>query len=92
MLNGRDRAKLAAAAADLPGAARWPSTSPTTPPSARPIDGFEAERGPIDILVNNAGVQHRAPLEDFPAEDFERLLRSQRLRASSTSARRARGT
>jgi len=39
------------------------------------IDGFEEATGPIDILVNNAGVQHRAPLEDFPPEDFERLLR-----------------
>ena len=28
--------------------------------------------GQIDILVNNAGMQHRAPLEDFEAEDFER--------------------
>jgi gluconate 5-dehydrogenase len=26
--------------------------------------------------VNNAGVQHRSPLEDFPAEDFERLFRA----------------
>ncbi|KAA9006960.1 SDR family oxidoreductase [Histidinibacterium aquaticum] len=40
------------------------------------IDGYEAESGPIDILVNNAGMQHRAPLEDFPAEAFERLMRT----------------
>ena len=32
--------------------------------------------GPIDILVNNAGIQHRAPLEEFPAEAFERLMRA----------------
>jgi len=32
--------------------------------------------GPIDILVNNAGIQHRAPLEEFPADAFERLLQS----------------
>jgi gluconate 5-dehydrogenase len=38
------------------------------------VDRFEAEVGPIDILVNNAGMQHRAPLEDFPAEAFERLM------------------
>jgi NAD(P)-dependent dehydrogenase (short-subunit alcohol dehydrogenase family) len=31
---------------------------------------------PIDILVNNAGMQHRAPLEEFPAEAFERLLQT----------------
>ena len=38
------------------------------------IDEFEANIGPIDILVNNAGMQHRAPLEDFPPEMFEKLL------------------
>jgi gluconate 5-dehydrogenase len=40
------------------------------------IDGFERDRGPIDILVNNAGMQHRAPLEDFPADRFEALLQT----------------
>ena len=40
------------------------------------IDDFETKVGAIDILVNNAGMQHRAPLEDFPAEDFERLLQT----------------
>ncbi len=40
------------------------------------VDGFEAAGKPIDILVNNAGIQHRAPLQDFPAEAFERLLQT----------------
>lgn len=40
------------------------------------IDGFEATTGAIDILVNNAGMQHRAPLEDFPADAFEKLLQT----------------
>lgn len=40
------------------------------------IDGFEAATGAIDILINNAGMQHRAPLEDFPAESFEALLQT----------------
>lgn len=26
--------------------------------------------------MNNAGMQHRAPLEDFPAERFEQLLQT----------------
>lgn len=38
------------------------------------VDYIEAEIGPIDILVNNAGMQHRAPLEDFPEEMFERVM------------------
>jgi len=32
--------------------------------------------GGIDILVNNAGMQHRAPLEDFPLDAFERMLKT----------------
>ncbi|WP_425100145.1 SDR family oxidoreductase [Tropicibacter sp. S64] len=40
------------------------------------IDGYEAGHGPIDILVNNAGMQHRTPLEDFPADAFDRLMRT----------------
>ena len=32
--------------------------------------------GSIDILINNAGMQYRNPLEDFPSEMFEQLLRT----------------
>ena len=39
------------------------------------IDGFEKRTGAIDILVNNAGMTHRAPLEDFPVERFDQLMR-----------------
>jgi gluconate 5-dehydrogenase len=42
---------------------------------AAAIDRFEAEIGSIDILVNNAGMQSRAPLEDFPVENFDALMR-----------------
>lgn len=40
------------------------------------IDGFETDQGAIDILVNNAGMQHRTPLEDFPPDAFDRLMRT----------------
>lgn len=40
------------------------------------VDAFEAETGAIDILVNNAGMQHRTPLEDFPADKFDLLLQT----------------
>lgn len=74
VLNGRDAAKLAAAAATLPGA-RVLAFDATDHAAARAaVDGFETDIGPLDILVNNAGMQHRAPLEDFPPEAFERLL------------------
>jgi gluconate 5-dehydrogenase len=74
LLNGRDRAKLEAAAAEIPGS-RILAFDVTDHDTVRGvIDDFEATVGPIDIAVNNAGVQHRTPLEDFPAADFERLL------------------
>ena len=30
--------------------------------------------GACDILVNNAGIQHVAPIEDFPAETWDRII------------------
>ena len=42
---------------------------------AEAIDGFEAEIGSIDILVNNAGMQFRAPLEEFPIDRFDFMMR-----------------
>jgi gluconate 5-dehydrogenase len=40
------------------------------------IEYCEAELGPIDILVNNAGMQFRSPLEDFPADKFDQVMRT----------------
>ena len=40
------------------------------------VNKFENEIGSIEILVNNAGMQHRTPLEDFPPEIFEQLLKT----------------
>jgi 3-hydroxybutyrate dehydrogenase len=34
----------------------------------------EAEFGQVDILLNNAGIQHVAPIEDFPNEQWERII------------------
>ena len=75
VLNGRDIGKLEAAAQDIGGDTRILAFDVTDHAVARAaIDRFEADIGAIDILVNNAGMQHRAPLEDFPAEAFEKLL------------------
>ncbi|MEJ6395867.1 SDR family oxidoreductase [Gymnodinialimonas sp. 2305UL16-5] len=80
VLNGRDKAKLDAAAAELEatGATVQKLAFDVTDHDAvrDAIDGFEAEIGAIDILVNNAGMQHRTPLQDFPADAFEKLLQT----------------
>jgi 3-hydroxybutyrate dehydrogenase len=34
-----------------------------------------AELGGPDIIVNNAGIQHVAPIEDFPADKFEAIIK-----------------
>lgn len=77
VLNGRDSGKLADTVRTMPAGTRMLAFDVTDHAAARAaINRFEAETGPIDILVNNAGMQHRAPLEDFPADAFERLLQT----------------
>jgi 3-hydroxybutyrate dehydrogenase len=38
------------------------------------VDALVRSQDRVDILVNNAGVQHVAPLESFPLEEWQRLL------------------
>ncbi|WP_028745441.1 SDR family oxidoreductase [Rhizobium mesoamericanum] len=76
VLNGRDMGKLAEAAVGIRGAKKLAFDATDHEAVRSAVDGFEAEVGPIDILVNNAGMQHRTPLEDFPADAFEKLLRT----------------
>jgi gluconate 5-dehydrogenase len=76
VINGRDRARAEAAAARIPGAEVLVFDVTDHDAARAAVDGFEAGGKPIDILVNNAGIQHRAPLEDFPAEAFERLMQT----------------
>ncbi|TGT63764.1 SDR family oxidoreductase [Mesorhizobium sp. M00.F.Ca.ET.170.01.1.1] len=76
ILNGRDPAKLAAAAAQIPHALTLAFDATDHEGVRAAIDPFEQAHGPIDILVNNAGMQFRTPLEDFPADAFERLLQA----------------
>jgi gluconate 5-dehydrogenase len=76
VLNGRDVDKLSAAAGQIAGATTLAFDATDHMAVRTAVDEFEAQVGPIDILVNNAGMQHRAPLEDFPADAFERLLQT----------------
>ena len=38
------------------------------------IDEIEKTSGPIDILINNAGYQFRGPLENFPVDEWRKIL------------------
>jgi 3-hydroxybutyrate dehydrogenase len=39
------------------------------------VDRAAREHGRVDILINNAGLQHVAPIEDFPEEKWEHIVR-----------------
>jgi 3-hydroxybutyrate dehydrogenase len=39
------------------------------------VRSVEEQWGAIDILINNAGLQYVAPVENFPAEKFEQLIK-----------------
>jgi gluconate 5-dehydrogenase len=44
--------------------------------AARDLGAAGHQIGPVDVLVNNAGMQFRTPLEDFPADRWEQLLKT----------------
>ena len=80
VLNGRDTGKLEQAAASLRTAglvvevAAFDVTEPAAVTAG--IAALERDHGPVDILVNNAGIQRRGPLEDFAAETWHELMRT----------------
>ncbi|OBZ93468.1 gluconate 5-dehydrogenase [Pararhizobium polonicum] len=77
VLNGRNREKLAEVTSIMGGKTRQLAFDVTDYAEARcTIDSFEREVGAIDILVNNAGIQHRSPLENFPEDAFQQLLKT----------------
>jgi 3-hydroxybutyrate dehydrogenase len=39
------------------------------------IDSAAAKYGTIDVLVNNAGIQHVCPVEDFPEDKWDFIIR-----------------
>ena len=80
VLNGRDAAKLDRAAAMLRAAGAKVHTAAfdvtSAPAVAVGVARIEGEFGPIDILVNNAGIQRRAPLQDFPHDTWQEVMRT----------------
>ena len=59
---------LAALAAEVPGIEAVPC-------DLSDLAGLDALPKDIDILVNNAGIQTVAPIQDFPIERFELIMR-----------------
>ncbi len=80
VINGRDAARLDQAAAGLREAGASVTTAVfdvTDPQAVRAgVAKVETETGAIDILINNAGMQHRTPLEDFPDDAWDMLMRT----------------
>lgn len=77
-INGRDRAKLAAAVKQLESAGLHAQAfvfDVTDADAAKKgVAEVEAALGPIDVLVNAAGMNQRAPMHEFSAADWNRLI------------------
>jgi gluconate 5-dehydrogenase len=80
VLNGRDPARVEAAAASLrqKGLTAHVSAFDVCDRQAviDAVARIESDVGPIDILVNNAGIQRRAPFHEFDADDWNALMRT----------------
>lgn len=80
ILNARDTSRLNTAAQRLRDTGARVDTLPFDVTDAlavqTAINAYEANNGPITLLINNAGMQHRAPLEDFPIDAFDTLMRT----------------
>ena len=78
VLNGRDRAKLAAAAAGLSAAGHAVSTRAFEVTDEAAVVAafaeFDAGGLAIDILVNNAGIQFRRPMVELDTADWRRVI------------------
>jgi gluconate 5-dehydrogenase len=78
VLNGRDKAKLTRAAAELSetgarvGTAAFDVTNGAA--ALAGVNQIEAEFGAVDILVNNAGILKRAPLLELTEQQWKEVL------------------
>jgi len=75
LLADLDEAQGRAAARELPGAVFHRADVSSREDCRALVDRATAELGGVDILVNNAGLQHVAPIESFPEDRWEHLVR-----------------
>ncbi len=78
VVNGRDAAAVEARVEELHavGTAAEAQAVDVTDAAAmsEALAALIARAGRFDILVNNAGIQYRAPLIDFPRDEWDRLI------------------
>jgi len=95
VLNGRDEARLARAAAGLASAGLTVHTAAFDVTDAAAVDRalgrVERDVGPIDVLVNNAGIQRRGPLETLDEQAWRAVLDTNLTGAFLVARRAARG-
>jgi 3-hydroxybutyrate dehydrogenase len=80
MLNGLPAADCESIRADLAKASGVkvlfdPADMSKTAEVRRLVKRAEDELGSVDVLVNNAGIQHVSPIEDFPEEKLDLIMR-----------------
>ena len=80
VLNGRDKARLDAAAKTLAGEGLVVNTSAfdviDAAAAEAAVAAIEADVGPIEILVNNAGLTRRGAFHELPVADWQTVLRT----------------
>jgi len=77
IINGRNHAKLEAAAAELSRQGAVVGVAPfdvTDPGAVKAAVAALERQGPVDILVNNAAINQRAPLDAFSDADWRSLM------------------
>jgi len=78
ILHGSNKEKAQGAAARLTEEGFDPGSSIFDVADSAAVTGgvkaISRQYGPIDILVNNAGINHRAPLEEFPEDDWDKII------------------
>jgi 3-hydroxybutyrate dehydrogenase len=75
LVSDLDEAGASAVASGLPGAIGQRADVSSREDCRALVDRAQREWGRLDILVNNAGLQHVAPVEEFPEDRWEQMIR-----------------